>query len=136
MVTPRWVQTRTQPIAIDDVVDYLERARDLVPREHHTVVEIGGADVLTYREMMLRMASILGRKPLIVAVPVLTPRLSSLWCGLVTDVPASIARPLIEGLRNETVIHDDAAARLFPEVRPMGFDHAVKIAIEEADGPG
>ena len=131
MVTPRWVQTRSQPIAIDDVLAYLQRAPDLQTAEHRTVVEIGGADVLTYRQMMERVAAARGRHPLIVPVPVLTPRLSSLWCGLVTSVPTSIARPLIEGLRNETIVRDDAAARLFPDVRPMGFDEAVARALSE-----
>ena len=131
MVTPRWVRTRSQPIAIDDVVAYLDRARAFVPREQHTIVEIGGADVLSYRDMMLRAAGIRGRKPVIVTVPVLTPRLSSLWCGLVTAVPTSIARPLIDGLRNETIVTDDSAARRFPDVVPMGFDDAVHRALSE-----
>lgn len=131
MVTPRWVETRSQPIAIDDVVEYLAAAGDLAPTEHHTVVEIGGTDVLSYREMMQRAAGTRGRHPLIVSVPVLTPRLSSLWCGLVTSVPVSIARPLIEGLRNETIVRDDAAARLFPDVHPMSFDAAVARALRE-----
>jgi uncharacterized protein YbjT (DUF2867 family) len=131
MVTPRWVQTRSQPIAIDDVLSYLQRAPDLGIAERRAVVEIGGADVLTYRQMMERVAAARGRHPLIVPVPVLTPRLSSLWCGLVTSVPTSIARPLIEGLRNETIVRDDAAARLFPDVRPMGFDEAVARALSE-----
>ena len=131
MVTPRWVETRSQPIGIDDVVTYLERAGHISPTEQHTIAEIGGADVLSYREMMYRAGAARGRRPLIVSVPVLTPRLSSLWCGLVTSVPTSIARPLIDGLRNETVVRNDSAARLFPDVRPMGFDEAVARAIRE-----
>lgn len=131
MVTPRWVETRSQPIAIDDVVSYLERARDLADAGRGAVVEIGGADVLSYREMMRRVAATRGRRPLIVSVPVLTPRLSSLWCGLVTSVPTSIARPLIEGLRNETIVRDDAASRLFPDIVPIGFDEAVARAVSE-----
>lgn len=134
MVTPRWVETRSQPIAIDDVLAYLERARDVSPAGHR-IVEIGGADVLTYREMMLRAAAARGRRPVIVSVPVLTPRLSSLWCGLVTSVPTAIARPLIEGLRNETIVRDDSAARLFPDVHPIGFDEAVARALREAAEP-
>jgi uncharacterized protein YbjT (DUF2867 family) len=129
MVAPRWVETRTQPIAIDDVVDYLARAGDVVPTEHHTIIEIGGADVLSYREMMQRTAAMEGRHLIIVPVPVLTPRLSSLWCGLVTSVPSSIARPLIDGLRNETIVRDDIAARLFPDLHPMGFEDAVARAL-------
>jgi uncharacterized protein YbjT (DUF2867 family) len=137
MVTPRWVETRSQPIAIDDVVAYLERARDVPGTGSGAIVEIGGSDVLSYREMMQRVAVALGRRrPLIVSVPVLTPRLSSLWCGLVTSVPISIARPLIEGLRNETIVRDDAASRLFPDVVPIGFDEAVTRAVREESTDG
>jgi uncharacterized protein YbjT (DUF2867 family) len=128
MVTPKWVRTRTQPIAIDDVIAYLTRAAAFVPREDHTIVEIGGPDVLEYKEMMVRAARLRGRAPLILPVPVLTPRLSSLWCGLVTSVPVSVARPLIDGLRNETVVRTGDAARLFPDVHPIGFDEAVRRA--------
>ena len=128
MVTPRWVATRSQPIAVADVLTYLERGRDVVLGEHHTVVEIGGVDILSYREMMRRAGASRGRSPMIVTVPLLTPRLSSLWCGLVTSVPVSIARPLIDGLRNETIVRSDIAARLFPDVHPMGFDDAVAEA--------
>jgi hypothetical protein len=88
-------------------------------------VEIGGADVLPYREMMRRVGAMRGRAPRILPVPVLTPWLSSLWCGLVTSVPTSVARPLIEGQRNETIVRDDTAAQLFPDVHPVGFDEAV-----------
>jgi uncharacterized protein YbjT (DUF2867 family) len=131
MITPRWVETRSQPIAVDDVVEYLEQARHLAPPDHHTVIEIGGADVLSYREMMQRVGGPGKRTPRIVSVPVLTPYLSSLWCGLVTSVPASIARPLIEGQRNETIVRSDAAARCFPNVHPVGLDGAVRRAGHE-----
>jgi uncharacterized protein YbjT (DUF2867 family) len=134
MITPRWVETRSQPIAIDDVVRYLVAARVLDLNAQQTIVEIGGADVLSYRDMMRRAAAFRGRHPAIVSVPVLTPRLSSLWCGLVTSVPAAIARPLIDGLRNETVVHDDVATRLFPDIVPMRFDDAVAAALLEASG--
>jgi uncharacterized protein YbjT (DUF2867 family) len=86
MVTPRWVDTRSQPIAIDDVVAYLDGAREVTLDEHHTIVEIGGADVLSYREMMRCLGAMRGRVPVILPVPVLSPSLSSLWCGLVTSV--------------------------------------------------
>jgi uncharacterized protein YbjT (DUF2867 family) len=132
MVTPRWVDTRSQPIAIDDVVTYLDGAREVTLDEHHTIVEIGGADVLSYREMMRRLGEMRGRVPLILPVPVLSPSLSSLWCGLVTSVPPSIARPLIEGQRNETIVRDDTAAQLFLHLNPIGFDEAVKRVGSEA----
>lgn len=132
MVTPKWVDTRAQPIAVDDVVTYLSAARAVAVGEKHLVVEIGGRDVLTYRDLMKAFARAGGRRPpLIVPVPVLTPRLSSLWCGLVTAVPVSVARPLIDGLKNEVVVRDDTASRLFPDVRPIGFDEAVKRALAE-----
>ena len=134
MVTPRWVDTRSQPIAIDDVVTYLDAAREVTTDEHHTIVEIGGADVLSYREMVRRLGAMRGRVPVILPVPVLSPSLSSLWCGLVTSVPPSIARPLIEGQRNETIVRDDTAAQLFPDVHPLGFDEAVTRAGSEAAG--
>jgi hypothetical protein len=100
--------------------------------DHHTIVEIGGADVLTYREMMRRVGAMRGRVPVILPVPVLSPWLSSLWCGLVTSVPTSIARPLIEGQRNETIVGDDLAKRLFPGIHPVGFDEAVARTRSEA----
>jgi uncharacterized protein YbjT (DUF2867 family) len=129
MVTPKWVDTRSQPIAVDDVVAYLLASATVSTGERHAVIEIGGADVLTYRDMMDHVAAIEGRHVSVVMVPVLTPRLSSWWCGLVTSVPPSIARPLIDGLVNETVVHDDSARRLFPDVRPVGFDEAVARAV-------
>ena len=125
MVTPRWVDTRSQPIAIDDVLAYLDRARKAALKGHHTIVEIGGADVLSYRQMMRRLGEKRGRAPRILPVPVLTPWLSSLWCGLVTSVPTAVAKPLIEGQRNETIVRDDAATQLFPDVHPVGFAEAV-----------
>ncbi len=129
MVTPTWVRTRSQPIGIDDVLAYLTRARDVAVSAHHEIVEIGGTDVLSYQDMMQRVAAIRGRSLAILTVPVLTPRLSSLWCGFVTSVPASIARPLIDGLVNETIVRTETAARLFPDVRPIGFDAAVRAAL-------
>jgi uncharacterized protein YbjT (DUF2867 family) len=129
MVTPKWVRTRSQPIGVDDVLAYLASGGHVELPEHHTIVEIGGADVLSYREMMERVAAIRGRSLSILTVPILTPRLSSLWCGLVTTVPTSIARPLIDGLVNETVVRDDTASRVFPQVRPIGFDDAVRAAL-------
>ena len=132
MVTPRWVETRSQPIAIDDVVAYLERAPEVTLDGHHSIVEIGGADVLSYREMMRRIGEKRGRVPWILPVPVLSPSLSSLWCGLVTSVPPSIARPLIEGQRNETIVRSDTAPKLFPDLHPVGFDEAVTRVGTEA----
>ena len=129
MVTPRWVSTRTQPVALGDVVEYLTRVCGLdcaVGQE----LDVGGPEVMTYREMMERIAVLRGKRPFIVEVPVLTPYLSSLWLHVVTPVKAGVARPLIEGLRNETVVGDERIRELVPiELTP--FDVAAREALEE-----
>jgi uncharacterized protein YbjT (DUF2867 family) len=132
MVCPRWVYTRVQPIAVRNVIDYLAAALR-TPASVGQIVEIGGADVVTYGEMMTIYAEIRGLKRLMVPVPVLTPHLSSYWVHLVTPIPSAIARPLIEGLRNEVVVRDDVARRLFPEVDPLDYRSAVKLALERLD---
>ena len=126
MLAPRWVSTRTQPVALSDVVAYLAGVCGLEPAFGVTY-DVGGPEVMTYREMMERIARLRGKHPLIVEVPVLTPYLSSLWLHLVTPVNAGVARPLIEGLRNETVVRDDRIRRLLPiELTP--FDAAARAA--------
>ena len=130
MIVPRWVETRSQPIAIADVVSYLSASRVIPLAEQHIVIEIGGADVLSYRQMIETLAHLEGRRRLLVGVPLLTPRLSSLWCGLTTSVSASVARPLILGMTHETIVRDDAAARRFPEIRPLGLEEALRRALE------
>jgi len=112
MVTPRWVATRTQPIAIDDVISCLAAASDLsLPCDRE--VQVGGPEVTTYAGMIDELARALGRRPpLRIVVPVLTPRLSSLWIGLVTPVDAGVARPLIEGLSTETMVSDPSGMEL------------------------
>lgn len=128
MICPRWVMTRTQPIAIGDVLDYLVAALG-VPESAGEIVEIGGASIETYRSMMLTYARIRGLKRWLLRVPVLTPRLSSYWLNLVTPIPAAITRPLIEGLKTEVVCTSESAARLFPEIIPMRYGAAVEEAI-------
>jgi uncharacterized protein YbjT (DUF2867 family) len=128
MVCPRWVYTRAQPIAIRDVVAYLVAALDLSAPDGE-IVEIGGADVLTYGDMIRGYARARGLRRLLLPVPVLTPRLSSLWVHLVTPVPAAIAQPLVEGLRNEVVVRDDRARRLFPQIVPIGYAEALARAL-------
>ena len=103
MICPRWLYTRAQPIAIRNVLDYLVAALD-TPASTGRIIEIGGADVLTYGDMLRGYARARGLKRWLVPVPVLTPRLSSYWVHLVTPVPAAIARPLIQGLRNDVVV--------------------------------
>lgn len=129
MICPKWVYTRVQPIAVHDVLAYLIAVLE-TPESMGKTVEIGGDDVLTYGEMMLGYADVRGLKRLLVAVPVLTPRLSSYWVHLVTPLPAAIARPLIEGLRNEVVVRDNLARDLFPNIAPMDYRDAVASALE------
>lgn len=133
MIAPRWLKTRTQPIAIDDVLEYLAEAPH-VEASTGREVQIGGPDVLSYGDMLDRMAAALGtyRRPK-VPVPLLTPRLSSLWIGLVTPVDAGVARPLIEGLSTETVVTDPSGMALF-DVEPTSFDDALRAAIAEDEG--
>jgi uncharacterized protein YbjT (DUF2867 family) len=125
MICPRWVITRTQPIAIDDVLDYLVGALQL-PESTGQVIEIGGATIETYRSMMLTYARARRLRRWLFRVPVLTPRLSSYWLRLVTPIHTSIARPLIEGLRTEVVCKNTCAAELFPAIRPMSYAAAVE----------
>lgn len=138
MVTPHWVDTRIQPIAIRDVLRYLA-ACAVLPAGTSGTFDIGGPDVLTYREMMRRYAAVAGLNHRIVfGVPILTPKLSSLWVGLVTPIPSSIARPLVESLRTEVVCRDHRIAGLVPDPPGglIGFDQAVELAlrkIREAD---
>jgi uncharacterized protein YbjT (DUF2867 family) len=128
MICPRWVYTRTQPIGNREVLEYLATALT-VPESSGRIIEIGGADVVTYGEMMMIYAEVRGLKRWMVPVPVLTPRLSSYWVNLVTPIPAVIARPLIEGLRNESIVHDPGARQLFPHIRPAGYRTTVERAI-------
>lgn len=135
MIAPKWVRTRIQPIFVRDVIAYLVAA---LAHEESTgrIVEIGGADVLSYGEMMLRYAAIRGLSRRIVIVPFFTPRLSSYWVHLVTPIPARIARPLIDGLFNEVVVRDDAARTLFPSIVPIGYDEAVTRALDRYASTG
>ena len=128
MIAPRWLATRIQPIAEADLVRYLVAAAE--EETPGGVVEIGGADILTYKEMTLRYARIRSLRRAIVSVPVLSPRLSSYWVDLVTPVPSSIARPLIDGLRNEVIVTNDVAGRRFPHIEPVGYDDAVRAALD------
>jgi uncharacterized protein YbjT (DUF2867 family) len=127
MVCPRWIDTRTQPIASRDVVAALASTgeHEQPPEE----LQLGGADVLTYREMMGRTAAVLGRRrPRIVKVPVLTPRLSSYWVALVTPVETGLVRPLVDGLGSEMVVTEPPPPGI--NDRPLGFDDAVRAALE------
>jgi uncharacterized protein YbjT (DUF2867 family) len=129
MVTPRWVGTRTQPIAIADVVRYLVGVLDH-PEAEGRAFDIGGPEVLAYRDMLQRVAAIEGRPLLIVPVPLLSPKLSSYWLSLVTDIDVTTGRALIDSMTNEVVVRDDAIRRIV-EFEPMGYDDAVLQALGE-----
>jgi uncharacterized protein YbjT (DUF2867 family) len=128
MITPKWVGTLCQPIAIDDVLEYLVRCLD-VPASIGRTFDIGGPDVLTYGDMMRAYADVRGLKRILVPVPVLTPRLSSYWVDLVTPLPASYSHPLIEGLRSEVVVADGAAHDLF-HFPLTPYKQAIRRALE------
>lgn len=128
MVTPKWVTTESQPVAIRDVLHWLVRCLE-TPETAGRVLEIGGPDVLEYRELMRIMQEELGLpRRVVIPVPVLTPKLSSLWIGLVTPVSASVGRPLAEGLRNRVVVTDDTAQRLMPH-QPLSCREAIRRAL-------
>ena len=130
MITPRWVATRTQPIAVDDVVRYLVGVLEL-PEAAGRVFEAGGPEVLQYATMLRRVAAIEGRLPLpILPVPLLTPWLSSLWLTLVTDIDTATGRALIDSMTNEVVVRDSSIRELIP-FDPMPYDDAVRQALSE-----
>jgi uncharacterized protein YbjT (DUF2867 family) len=127
MICPRWVSVPTQPIALRDAVAYLSGVIGLEAARGETF-DIGGPEVMTYRAMIDRIARIRGKHPRIVEVPVLTPRLSSWWLHLVTPVKASVARPLIDGLRSPTIVRDTRIRELLP-IPLTPFDDAVREAL-------
>jgi len=134
MVTPRWVTTRTQPIAVADVVAYLAESRNLEGEDADRTIELGGPDVTTYGGMMDKMAEAMGKHPpRSIVLPFLSPGLSSRWIGLVTPVDTGVARPLVEGLSTETVVEDPSGMELF-DIEMTGVDEAMKLAVREMEG--
>jgi len=132
MVTPRWVKTECQPIAVADVLHYLARCLDNEVTTDKSL-EIGGTEILTYQQLLQEMAAQLGlRKRFIVPVPVLTPKLSSYWIGFVTPVSPAVGRPLAEGLRNRVVVTDDTASRIMPH-EPLSPKQAIARALERTN---
>ena len=130
MVTPRWTTVRTQPIAIGDVVEYLVAAASS-ERARGKTIEIGGPVITTYGELMDSVARAMGRRaPVRIVVPALSPWLSALWLGLVTPVDSGVARPLVEGLTEETVVEDPSGMDLF-DLRPSSLETAIDEAIAE-----
>jgi len=133
MITPSWLRTDTQPIGIDAVVEYLRRAPE-VPESEGREVQIGGPDVLSYADMLDRMAIVMGKDPRRkIPVPLISPALSSMWLGLVTPVDTKVARPLVEGLRTKTVVVDPSGAEPFA-IDPEGFDETLRRALAEEEG--
>ena len=130
MICPRWVYTPCQPIGIREVLEYLATAL-AVPESSGRIIEIGGSEIISYGEMMMIYARVRGLKRWMVPVPVLTPRLSSYWVNLVTPIPAAIARPLIEGLRIESTVHDPIASQLFPHIQPVDYRTSVERALAQ-----
>lgn len=131
MICPKWVQTPAQPIAIEDVLAFLIAALDYSESGHH-VFEIGGPQQVTYRELMREYARQRGLRRLMVSVPFLTPRLSSLWLGLVTPVYARVGRKLVDSLKNPTVVRDDSANQTF-NIQPRDVKAAIERALENED---
>jgi uncharacterized protein YbjT (DUF2867 family) len=132
MIAPNWLRMDTQPIGIDATIEYLRRAPE-VPESEGREVQIGGPDVLTYSEMLDRMAITLGKEPRRqLPVPLITPWLSALWLGLVTPVDTKVARPLVEGLTTATVVTDPSGAEPFG-VSPETFDEALRRAFAEEE---
>ncbi|HEV7726490.1 MAG TPA: NAD(P)H-binding protein [Modestobacter sp.] len=129
MVTPRWVHTRTQPIAVADVVRYLVGVLE-APEAEGRVFEVGGPEVLEYVEMLTRVAEIQGRRLFVVPVPLLSPQLSSRWLSLVTDVDVQTGRSLVDSMSNEVVVRDDGIRTVVP-FEPMTYDEAVLTALGE-----
>ncbi len=132
MICPSWVYTRIQPISIRDTLAYLVSALT-TPASAGQIIEIGGAEIMTYRDMMFGYARARKLRRFMIPVAVLTPRLSSHWVHWVTPIPKDIARPLIEGLRNEVIVRDNTAGTIFPDIQPATFAVAVSQALENLE---
>jgi uncharacterized protein YbjT (DUF2867 family) len=130
-ITPRWVHTKTQPISFSDVLNYLFHAKNLQTKKN-LVVDIG-SEPMSFKDMLLRASKVMGLKRYLIPVPVLTPRLSSYWLVLMTPVHFRIARPLVEGLKSETVMENHNAEKYFPHIRPISFEQAIKKALSEIE---
>lgn len=129
MFTPKWVHTKTQPIGIEDVMEYLWQAK-MLESEKSLIVDIG-AEQMSFKEMLLRAARAMGLKRRLIVLPVLTPWLSAYWLMLITPVPFSVARALIHGLKSETIVQNENAKKYFPSINPQSYEEAFSKAIEE-----
>lgn len=133
MITPRWVNTRTQPIGIDDVLAYLVQAKDLEYRKN-LIVDIGG-ETLSFRDMLETTARVMHLKRWLLPIRFFTPKLSSYWLILMTPIDFNIARELVEGLKTETLVENENAERFFPDIHPSPFKEAVQMAVAEMKFP-
>ena len=131
MTTPKWVTTKAQPIAVEDVLSYLHNSIYL-KEEENLIVDIG-SEQLSYKSMMLKTAKVLGLKRVIIPLPFMSINISSYWLNLFTPVPFSVAKALIEGLKSEVVIQNDNAKKYFPEITPISYEDAVSNAIKEIE---
>ena len=131
MTTPKWVETKAQPIAVDDVISYLEQSLYL-EEVKNLVIDIG-CEQLTYKQMMMQTAKALGLKRVIIPLPFLTINISSYWLNLFTPVPFTVAKALIEGLKSEVIIQNENASKYFPQIHPITFINAVKRAVKEIE---
>ncbi|MGB7953699.1 MAG: NAD-dependent epimerase/dehydratase family protein [Candidatus Nitrosopolaris sp.] len=129
MICPKWVLTRSQPIAVDDVITYLAKSVDIDETEGRTF-DIGGSNLLTYMDMMRGYAKMINKSIRILIIPFLTPRLSSYWVDLITPVRASLARPLIDSLKHEAIVTDDSIKKIIP-IKLRNFEEAITAAVKE-----
>ena len=129
MTAPRWVRSRSQPIALEDLITYLCSAADVQDTEGR-ILDVGGPELLSYADLLRQFGEVAGKRPVIITLPVLTPRLSSYWLDLVTSVPASVARPLIDGLRHDLPAEDGEIRRLIP-IKLHTYREAVRAALRE-----
>jgi uncharacterized protein YbjT (DUF2867 family) len=129
MICPRWIDTRCQPIAVENVIEYLAGCL-LEPRTAGATLDIGGPEIITYRQLMMTYARIRRLDRFIFSVPVLTPHLSSYWINLFTPLPAGVVMPLVEGLKNEVVCKNDAIRELIP-IRLIPMEEAIRTALSE-----
>jgi uncharacterized protein YbjT (DUF2867 family) len=129
MTTPKWINTCTQPISVEDVIEYLSLANELDFKEN-LMVDIG-SQAMSFKKMLEETSEVMGKKRYIIPLPVLTPRLSSYWLAFISTVPQKIAIPLVDGLKSETVLQNDNANKYFPSIKPMKFKDAVRIALKK-----
>jgi uncharacterized protein YbjT (DUF2867 family) len=131
MATPRWVRTQTQPVGVSDVLDYLFQAKD-IRAEGSVTVDIG-AEKMSFKDMLLRSAGVMGLNRTIIPVPLLSPRLSSYWLKLMTPVPFPIAKALVQGLKSETTIQNEKARIYFPRIHPLSYEESFRRALDEIE---